>query len=195
VAGYRVIRNGSVIASVSPALPRFTDTGASPSTTYSYAVQAYDAAGNSTTSNVVMVTTPAGASPGACPPPAAGAFTACFYNGLDLAGPPVFVRTDSQINFDWGSIPPAPQVRPDDYSIRWQGNFAFAGGEYTFAAMTSDGMRVYIDANIILDRWRDQAAYMYNVRQTVSAGTHLITVEYYDHHSWATAHLLWSRNQ
>jgi hypothetical protein len=52
-------------------------------------------------------------------------------------------------------------------------------------------VRLYIDGNLILDRWRDQAATMYTVRQTLGAGTHLITMEYYEHTGWPTAYLSW----
>jgi chitodextrinase len=45
VTGYKVYRNGSQIAT--SATTSYTDTGLSPSTTYSYTVSAYDAAGNS----------------------------------------------------------------------------------------------------------------------------------------------------
>ena len=44
VAGYKVFRNGSQIATTTQT--SYSDTGLSPSTTYSYAVSAYDAAGN-----------------------------------------------------------------------------------------------------------------------------------------------------
>src|SRR5205814_10184791 len=44
VSGYRVFRNGAQIATTSAT--SFTNTGLSPSTTYSYTVAAFDAAGN-----------------------------------------------------------------------------------------------------------------------------------------------------
>jgi chitodextrinase len=56
VAGYRVTRNGSVIATVTGG--SYTDTSVSPGTSYTYAITAYDAAGNSATSGTLAVTTP-----------------------------------------------------------------------------------------------------------------------------------------
>jgi len=59
VTSYTVLRNGVAIGS-SPTTS-FTDTGVSPSTTYSYTVKANDAAGNaSAPSSLLTVTTPAG---------------------------------------------------------------------------------------------------------------------------------------
>src|SRR5438874_1312327 len=58
VSGYRVYRNGSQIATTSAT--SFANTGLSPSTTYSYTVAAYDAAGNlSAQSSPASATTPA----------------------------------------------------------------------------------------------------------------------------------------
>jgi hypothetical protein len=46
VAGYTIRREGTVIATVSATTTSYTDSALSPSTTYSYTVDAFDAAGN-----------------------------------------------------------------------------------------------------------------------------------------------------
>ncbi len=193
VAGYQILRDGAVLAVV-PASPlTYADGSVTAGTTYSYALRAYDAAGNiSTPSNVIPVTTPsAPAGGGNCAAPATEAFTGCYYSNTTLSGAPSLVRTDAQINFDWGLNQPDRAVARGSYSVRWLGNFTFAQGVYTFAAVTSDGMRLYVDGALVLDRWMDQPATAYNVQQTLSAGVHLITVEYYRASGWATAHLTW----
>ena len=61
VTGYRIYRNSSLIATTTST--SYTDSNLSPSTSYTYAVSAYDAAGNeSAKSNSVTVTTPANSS-------------------------------------------------------------------------------------------------------------------------------------
>jgi chitodextrinase len=55
VLRYDVLRNGSIVATASGTT--YTDTTVAPGTTYTYAVRAYDAAGNSTTSGTLTVTT------------------------------------------------------------------------------------------------------------------------------------------
>lgn len=56
VAGYRIARNGTPLGPTSS--PKFTDTGLTPASTYTYTVLAYDAAGNeSAPSEPVTVTT------------------------------------------------------------------------------------------------------------------------------------------
>ena len=60
VTGYTIYRDGTVIGSVDGSTSAYSDTSAAPSTTYTYAVDAFDAGGNhSTQSNSVAVSTPA----------------------------------------------------------------------------------------------------------------------------------------
>ena len=59
VTGYRISRNGSVLVSVSGSTLSYVDSTASPSTQYSYTVDAFDQAGNhSAASTPASVTTP-----------------------------------------------------------------------------------------------------------------------------------------
>jgi uncharacterized protein YkwD/chitodextrinase len=193
VAGYQILRNGAALTSVSGTALAYADTSASANATYAYAVKAFDAAGNySGASNTINATTPAAPPPAAsCPGPATGSFTGCYYTNIDLSGSPALVRTDSQINFDWGSSSPDPSIPAGDFSVRWQGNFTFTAGTYSISAMTSDGMRVYIDGNDVVDRWHDQPIALYRAQQTLTQGVHLITVEYYEHTGWSSAHVSW----
>jgi uncharacterized protein YkwD/chitodextrinase len=190
VSGYQILRNGAALTTVGPATLSYADTAVSPGTTYGYTVKSFDAAGNySTGSNSPQVTTPAAAGSGPCPPAAFNAFTGCYYGNLTLAGNPMLARTDSQVNFDWGAAP--DPALPARFSVRWQGDFAFTGGSYRLTATVSDGIRVYVDDNLVLDEWRDQPPSVYTADRTISQGVHRITVEYYTSTGRATAHLTW----
>ncbi|HUT71901.1 MAG TPA: S8 family serine peptidase [Desulfatiglandales bacterium] len=76
--GFRIERKDSPtgiysqIATVSPNATSYSDTGVSPSTTYSYRIRAYNAAGNSGYSNEDDATTPA------APPPSDSGNSICF---------------------------------------------------------------------------------------------------------------------
>src|ERR1022692_398477 len=66
VAGYTVYRNGTAIGTTGGTTTTYTDSTVAPSTSYSYTVDAFDAAGNhSPQSSALPVTTPA------APPPSA----------------------------------------------------------------------------------------------------------------------------
>jgi chitodextrinase len=192
VAGYQIIRSGAMPVSVSGATLSYSDMNASPSTTYLYFIKAYDAAGNySGASNTIQVVTPASSSGTPCPSAGAGIFTGCYFNNINLSGNPAFIRTDSQINFNWGNGSPDKSLSVDNFSVRWEGSFTFNQGTYTFAAVTSDGMRVYIDGAIVLDQWHDQGASTYTFSAALGQGSHLIVVESYEHTGTSVAQLSW----
>ena len=77
VTGYRVTRNGSMIATITGTT--YSDTGLAPQTTYTYSVAAFDAAGNiSAASAPASATTPAGPPP---PPPPPSGLVAAYRFG------------------------------------------------------------------------------------------------------------------
>jgi hypothetical protein len=190
--GYQIIRNGALVTTINSSLLGFADTGLSANSTYSYVIKAVDAAGNqSSASNAISVTTPSAAPVTACAGPATNAFTGCYYNNTDLSGNPALVRTDNQINFNWGSGSPGGGVTPQNFSVRWQGIFGFNPGTYTFTLTMSDGFRFYIDGVPLRAAWRDEGPSMFTFTQTLSQGNHLITVEYYESTGTAQANLSW----
>jgi uncharacterized protein YkwD len=192
VSGYEIIRNDTMVASVSSGTLSWADNGVNPGTAYIYRVRAFDSAGNySEASNAAQATTPVMPNGSACPGPSKNAFTGCYFNNTGLVGAPVLVNTSPTITFDWAWGFPSPPVHLDNFSVRWQGTFDFAQSAYLFNVLAAGGMRVYIDGALVLDRWYDQAAYTYRIRQALTAGSHVITLEYFDRADLAVAHLSW----
>ncbi|MBI5734049.1 MAG: hypothetical protein HY973_03870, partial [Candidatus Kerfeldbacteria bacterium] len=88
VAGYKIYRNGSLLATSNSQLTTFSDSGLSASTNYSYTVAAYDAAGNtSSQSSSANATTQAAAAPDTTAPtvPANLSATAVSSSGINLS--------------------------------------------------------------------------------------------------------------
>ncbi|HLK62895.1 MAG TPA: Ig-like domain-containing protein, partial [Bryobacteraceae bacterium] len=160
-----------------------------------------DQAGNNATSPAVTVTisnaaAPAPTAPQSCGPAATNAFMGCYYSGqnFDVF---VFNRTDPVIHFDWsGTGPQGPAaLGPDNYSVRWQGNFSFQGGSYQFTVSSDDGSRLYIDGQLIYSNWSQHGALPVPVGATLTAGTHLIEMDYFQSQGSAVAQLSWSPAQ
>ncbi|HZU28900.1 MAG TPA: PA14 domain-containing protein [Bryobacteraceae bacterium] len=194
IAGYQVLRNGAVAASLPGSALSWSDTSVSAQTVYTYTVKAYDTASvYSAASNAIQVTTPpANQTSLTCPAPATNAFTGCYFNNTSMAGAPTFVRNDPSINFYWGNGSPDKSLSPMNFSGRWQGNFSFASGSYTFTAIASDGIRVLLDGTAIVDKWQDEAPSTWTAAHAVSQGTHLIEVDYYERTGQATAQVSWA---
>jgi hypothetical protein len=108
------------------------------------------------------------------------AWQAAFFNNTTLSGNPVLSRTDSGINFDWGTDSPGDGVNADLFSARWTTNVYTTSGNYTFTVTTDDGMRVWVDGNLIIDAWYDQSATTHSTTVFMGEGNHNITVEYYE---------------
>lgn len=78
------------------------------------------------------------------------------------------------------------------WSARWAGDWDFAGGDHAFTAVTSDGMRVWVDGQLVLDEWRPQPPTTYTFHRSLPAGRHRIEVHCFKHGSGtACAKLKW----
>ena len=112
---------------------------------------------------------------------------------MTLSGPAVLSRCEPVIDNTWGGGAPAGvPVAADNFSVRWTTTAMFADGYYTFSATGDDGIRMFVDGNVLIDDWSDHAA-----RTTTSAaqylnGSHTVTVEYYEHGYDATAQASWT---
>jgi hypothetical protein len=126
------------------------------------------------------------------PPPPPGAWRGEYFANPSLSGSPAIVRNDADINFDWGDGSPAPQIPPDNFSVRWTRSLTLDGGRYRFSTTTDDGVRLYLDGGLIIDQWHDQAPTTYNAERDLGAGQHSLRMEYYDASGRAMARLTWT---
>ena len=120
-------------------------------------------------------------------------WTGQYWNNRDLSGSAVLTRQDANINFDWGTGSPGSGVPIDQFSARWTRYIDVTPGTYTFSATSDDGMRVWIDDVLLLDKWYDHAAETFTFSRYLGEGHHLIRVDYYENGGDAVAKLSWSR--
>jgi glucose/arabinose dehydrogenase len=118
-------------------------------------------------------------------------FTGQYFNNTTLSGTPVFTRQDTLVNFDWGEGSPDPRLPVNGYSVRWTNTLNFAAGTYNFRTITDDGVRLYIDDNLVIDEWHDQGSDPHTATVNLTAGQHTIRMEYYENAGGAVANLTW----
>ncbi|MBX3000257.1 MAG: SH3 domain-containing protein [Caldilineaceae bacterium] len=138
---------------------------------------------------------PATATPTAIPPtstPVAG-WRGEYFANRTLTGSPALIRTDAQINFDWGAGSPAPVLPADNFSARWTQTLALSADTYTFNVIADDGVRVWLGNDLIIDQWRESPATIYSVERRLSAGNYPIRVEYFEATGGAKIQFWWSR--
>ncbi len=73
--------------------------------------------------------------------------------------PATLVRIDPTINFNWGTGSPDPSISSDDFTVRWTGSVQPQFNEtYTFYTTTDDGVRLWVNGQLLIDDWVDQSA-------------------------------------
>ncbi len=116
-----------------------------------------------------------------------------YFNNRTVSGAPVLTRTDAEINFSWGGNAPAAELPRDNFSARWTGYIQVDTTQaYTFVARTDDGVRLWIDDQLLIDRWVNQGARDWTATVNLAAGVrYAVRMEYYDSSGTATAILSW----
>jgi hypothetical protein len=119
------------------------------------------------------------------------AWQGTYWNNTSLSGTPVLMRSDGSIDFDWGSGSPDAGLNADNFSARWTRYLDVAAGSYRFTATSDDGVRLWVDATLVIDQWNDHPATTYTGDVTLTAGHHLVKVEYYENQGAAVARVAW----
>ncbi len=126
------------------------------------------------------------------PPPSQNAWFATYWNNTSLSGTPALSRYETAVNYDWGWGSPAPGlVAPDYFSARWTRTVYFNAGTYRFTTDSDDGIRVYIDGNLVIDNWTVHALQRNTADVALQAGNHTIVVEYFEQTRLAVARFWW----
>jgi hypothetical protein len=124
----------------------FTNVALDSQTTYYYRVVAVDSSGHRYPSQEV-VGTPLRLGSGT-------GLTGSYFNTVDLSGPVTLQRVDPTVDFNWGGGSPDPIVNADDFSVRWTGRVqAPVTGAFTFATNSDDGVRLWVDGQLVIDNW------------------------------------------
>jgi len=118
-----------------------------------------------------------------------------YYNNQDLAGNPVMIRNDGQINFDWGTGAPAPGINPDHFSARWRRFLSFAPGQYVVHLRVDDGARLWIGGHKLIDQWQLGADRTFSAPMALGGGSYEIVLEYFENDGQALVHLWWELAQ
>ena len=107
----------------------------------------------------------------------------------------VLTRVDSTVNFNWGTGAPAAGVTTDNFSVRWTGRVqAPITGTYRFSTVSDDGIRLWINGQLVINNWTDHApATNTSAAISLTAGVkYTVTLEYYEKGGGAVAKLQWS---
>lgn len=116
-----------------------------------------------------------------------------YFNNRNVEGSPALTRIDSQLEFDW-PWSPGDGVTDDDFSIRWTGYIksdkAFEGW---LGLSSDDGIRMWIDDQLVIDNWTKGATSMVTTPKNIEAGKkYKVRIEMWEGGWGARAHLRWN---
>ena len=126
-------------------------------------------------------------------PPSGIGLLAEYFDTADLTGPSL-LRIDATVDFSWGNGSPDPAIGADTFSARWTGQVEPEFSEvYTFHVVSDDGVRLWVDGQLIIDNWTDHAPTENSGQIALVAGRRYdIKLEYYENGGGAVARMLWS---
>lgn len=124
----------------------------------------------------------------------AAGFKGEYFSNQELKGQPADVRIDQQVNFDWGRYKPSPHVAENNFSVRWTGKLTPAeSGTYRLGATADDGVRLYLNGQLLIDAWASNPTKTVTKEVTLEAGrAYDVRMEYFQYNREAIAKLVWS---
>lgn len=122
--------------------------------------------------------------------------TGAYYSNQvgTFTGAPTLTRVDPTINFNWNSVGPDPSIGQANFSVRWIGSVQPQFSEpYTLYATSDDGVRVWLNGQLLLNGWVDQPPTTYQGTMSLRAQQlYTIQIDYYQRAGGAVAQLAWS---
>ena len=116
-----------------------------------------------------------------------------YWADIELSGDPILERTDATVDFLWTLSPPGPGVPSDWYSVRWAGRLrAPAAGVTRLGVTGTDGYRLWLDGELILDNWQKRSAGTRLAEVRLAPGTeHDLRLEFFESLGNARIQLVW----
>jgi hypothetical protein len=105
----------------------------------------------------------------------------------------IMVRIDPTIDFSWGDGSPDPSINVDGFTVRWTGMIEVpASAIYTFHTQTDDGIRLYVNGQLIISNWTDHGGTHDSGDISLKAGQkYEIILEWYENGGGAICELSW----
>lgn len=113
------------------------------------------------------------------PPVSGSSWSAVFFNNPTLSDSPAAVTQVADINFNWGTGAPLPNVNADNFSARFERVLNFPTGSYLIEFRVDDGVRLFIDGTSHLENWQIGSARTVSTQRTLS-GNHTFRIEYFE---------------
>ncbi|NBV87291.1 MAG: hypothetical protein EBS01_13755, partial [Verrucomicrobia bacterium] len=104
------------------------------------------------------------------------------YFGTSTLTLPKLTRVDAGVDFNWGLGSPDPTLPVDKFSARWTGRVkTTVAGLHTFSVQSDDGVRLYVNGNLVVNNWADHPLTEDSATLQLGAGVMVdLRMEYYE---------------
>ncbi|MFP4123022.1 MAG: PA14 domain-containing protein [Coleofasciculus sp.] len=120
-----------------------------------------------------------------------------YWNNKNLTGSPQWSKYEemSDLRFHAGGGAPVGTrgIKEDQFGARWITTSYFDGGIYNFINQADDGVRVYVDGKLIIDKWKDSPFEERRAFAAIEPGYHQVMVEYHENKGSAANLLRWEQ--
>jgi len=121
---------------------------------------------------------------------------AAYYNGTNFT---TFrhAQIDTTLNFNWGTVAPNAYVGADNYSVKWTGKIQpRTTSKYTFYINSDNGRRLYINNQLIIDKWISDYGIEYSgTIDLVKGQFYPIELDYFEEAGGASCIFEWSSSE
>jgi glucose/arabinose dehydrogenase len=125
----------------------------------------------------------------------AGGLRATYFDDAKMKVSKV-TRIDPAVDFNWGAGSPDPSVGADTFTARWTGQVrAESTGHYTFTTESDDGVRLWVNGQVVINNWKRQKkgpALKSGTIPLTAGQKYDVRLEYFDNTGNAVARLLWT---
>ncbi len=117
-----------------------------------------------------------------------------YFDNTELTGNPVYTDQNGTIDFHWTLYAPNEKLQADHYSVRWTGELiAPESGEFQIGLEGNDGFRLYLDDQVLIDRWNKQSYHKDLVNYSFKKGQkYALRVEFHETQGEGKIKLLWN---
>lgn len=117
-----------------------------------------------------------------------------YWDNNSFTGAARIDRVDAKIDFGWTLSSPGQGIPYDWYSARWTGTLTVpAGGARRLGVEGNDGYRLWVDGQLLIDRWYKRSYGAQLEEATLAPGPHEIKLEYFESTGNARLKLVWER--
>jgi beta-glucosidase len=112
-----------------------------------------------------------------------------YFDNEEFKGKPALARTDQRIDFHWGEGSYRDGGPADHFAVRWTGYFVpQTEDDYRFYTSADDGVRLYINDDMVIDDWRRHGETLNTYLKHLEAGkAYKLRLEYFENVGAATA--------